>query len=77
MRKPVFCICENKGSDQLWGNRATDQRLQFRFIDSAIPLLPKSEISSFRGWSCEPNNQLLNVCTTSVTEGEVARVKLV
>ena len=25
--------------------------------------------------SCEPNNQL-NVCTTSVTEGEVARVKL-
>ena len=25
---------------------------------------------------CEPNNQL-NVCTTSVTEGEVARVKLV
>ena len=28
------------------------------------------------GRSCEPNNQL-NVCTTSVTEGEVARVKLV
>ena len=25
---------------------------------------------------CEPNNQL-NVCTTSVTEGEVAGVKLV
>ena len=31
---------------------------------------------NFRGWSCEPNNQL-NVCTTSVTEGEVAGVKLV
>ena len=31
---------------------------------------------TFRGWSCEPNNQL-NVCTTSVTEGEVARVKQV
>ena len=29
-----------------------------------------------RGWSCEPNNQL-NVCTTSVTEGEVAGVKIV
>ena len=29
-----------------------------------------------RGWSCEPNNQL-NVCTTSVTEGEVGPVKLV
>ena len=32
--------------------------------------------SIVRGWSCEPNNQL-NVCTTSVTEGEVAGVKLV
>ena len=28
------------------------------------------------GWSCEPNIQL-NICTTSVTEGEVAHVKLV
>ena len=32
--------------------------------------------SVVRGWSCEPNNQL-NVCTTSVTEGEVGPVKLV
>ena len=30
----------------------------------------------FFGVSCEQNNQL-NVCTTSVTEVEVARVKLV
>ena len=29
-----------------------------------------------RGWSCEPNNHI-NVCTTSVTEGEVGAVKLV
>ena len=37
-----------------------------------------SKISDLRvrGWSCEPNNQL-NVCTTSVTEGKVAGVKLV
>ena len=28
------------------------------------------------GWSCGPGGQL-NVCTTSVTEGEVARVRLV
>ena len=28
-----------------------------------------------RGLSCEPNNQL-DVCTTSATEGEVARIKL-
>ena len=44
MRKPTFCICENKDVDQLRGNREADQRLCFRYIDSAIPLLSKSEI---------------------------------
>ena len=39
MRKPTFCICENKGADQLHGNRAADQHLCFRYIDSTIPLL--------------------------------------
>ena len=39
MRKPAFCICENKGADQLRGNREADQRLCFRYIDSTIPLL--------------------------------------
>ena len=46
MRKPDFCICENKDADQLHGNREADQRLCFRFTDSTIPLLSKSEISS-------------------------------
>ena len=46
MRKPTFCICENKDADQLRGNREADQRLCFRQIDSTIPLLSKSEISS-------------------------------
>ena len=46
MRKPTFCICENKDADQLRGNREADQRLCFRFIDSTIPLLSKSKISS-------------------------------
>ena len=48
MRKPFFCICENKDADQLRGNREADQRLCFRYTDSTIPLLPKSEISSFQ-----------------------------
>ena len=47
MRKRDFCICENKDADQLRGNREADQRLCFRYTDSTIPLLPKSEISSF------------------------------
>ena len=45
MRKPAFCICENKDADQL---RGADQRLCFRYVDSTIPLLSKSEISSLR-----------------------------
>ena len=46
MRKPAFCICENKVADQLRGIREADQRLCFRYIDSTIPPLSKSEISS-------------------------------
>ena len=46
VRKPAFCICENKKADQLRGDREADQRLCFCYTDSTIPLLPKSEISS-------------------------------
>ena len=46
MRKPDFCICENKAADQLRGNREADQRLCFRYFDSTTPLCPKSEISN-------------------------------
>ena len=47
VRKPDFCLGENKGADQLRGNREADQRLCFRYTDSTISLLLKSEISSF------------------------------
>ena len=47
MEKPTICIGENKDADQLRGNREADQRLCFRYKDSTIPLLLKSEISSF------------------------------
>ena len=39
MRKPTFCICENKDADQLRRDREADQRLCFRYIDCTIPLL--------------------------------------
>ena len=45
VRKPDFCLGENKGADQLRGNREADQRLCFRYSDRTIPLLLKSEIS--------------------------------
>ena len=49
--KPAFCICENKDTDQLRGNREADQRLCFRYTDSTISLLPKYEISSLQPFS--------------------------
>ena len=46
MRKPSVCICENKGTDQLFGNRAADQCPCFCYIASTIPLFPISKPSS-------------------------------
>ena len=46
IRKPAFCICENKGADQLGSNSIADYRLCFSYIHSTIPLLSKSEFSS-------------------------------
>ena len=46
MRKPAFCICKNKGADQLHRSRIADECLCFCYIDGTILLLPKSKISS-------------------------------
>ena len=46
MRKPAFCITENKEADQLRSKCAADQHLSFCYTDSTIALLPKSEIFS-------------------------------
>ena len=52
MRKPDFCLCENKDADQLCSNGRADQRLYFRYMDSTIPpyLYPKVQDSSFLLW---------------------------
>ena len=47
MRKLDFCLCENKGVDQLRSNCEADQRLCFCHSDSTITHLPENEISSF------------------------------
>ena len=56
MRKPAFCICENKDADQLHGNREADQCLCFRYRDSTIPLLlkPVFQASSCLLWLHSP-----------------------
>ena len=46
MRKPAFCISENKAADQLRSNCASDQCLCFCYIDRTASLLLKSKTSS-------------------------------
>ena len=41
MKKQDFCMCENKGADQLCSNCTADQCLCFRCTDSAIHVLLK------------------------------------
>ena len=50
MRKPDFCLCKNKGADQLCSNCTANQGLCFHYMDSIIPplyLYPKFQDSSF------------------------------
>ena len=47
MRKPDFCLCENKGADQLCSNCEADQPVCFHYTESAISFLLKSKISRF------------------------------
>ena len=46
MRKSSLCICENKGTDQLYCHRTSDKHICLGFIDDIIARLPKSDISS-------------------------------
>ena len=46
MRKPTFCICENKGTDQLRGNCEADQCLCFRYSDSKSPPLLETKFQA-------------------------------
>ena len=56
MRKPDFCICENKDAGQLRSNCAADQRLCFRYTDSTTLyyLNPKFQASSHFLWPYSP-----------------------
>ena len=48
MRKPA----KNKVSDQLHVNRAADQHLCIRYLDSTVPLLPKFQASAVQPGLC-------------------------
>ena len=63
VRKPTICICKNKGADQLHSNCEADQRLCFRYTDSTLPFLLKSEISSFWPDSVTVQPDLCQTCS--------------
>ena len=48
VRKPNFCLYENKGADQLCSNCESDQRLCFRYSD--LYLYRKFQDSNFLLW---------------------------
>ena len=56
LRKPAFCICENKDADQLRGNREADQRLGFaiRIVQFLFYLKPKFNSCSHLLWLYSP-----------------------
>ena len=45
MRKPVYAICNNKGSDQLAHPCSLSSTFVVRYLDSIIPILAKSRVS--------------------------------
>ena len=51
MRKPVQCLCENKGSDQLCSNCTADQRLFYAtgIVQLSLTLNLKFQASSCTG----------------------------
>ena len=56
VRKPGFCICENKAADQLSSNCTPDKCLCHRYMDSTVPpyLNPKVQNSSYLKWLYSP-----------------------
>ena len=56
MRKPAFCICENKDADQLRGNLEADQRLYFRYVDSSFNISSLFHFSLHKNVTTEGTN---------------------
>ena len=76
MIKSDFCLCENKGADQLCSYSTADQRLCFRYMDSTIPLL-KSRTSSFKAASVTSQTGLCQTWSeTTMTCFLASRLKI-
>ena len=67
MIKPAFCICENKGADQLRSTHAADQRQRLCFHSGLSRVREKSgKLKSFQGQEivrefCKLSGKLRNI----------------
>ena len=73
MTKPEFCLCQNKGTDQHHSHCEADQRLCFRYMDTTIPLLPKSESSSIYPSSVDAQRRLCRTWSETPETGFLCR----
>ena len=71
MRTPAFGICGNWPKSAARLSQA-DQRLCFRYIDSTIPLLPKSKISSLEPSSVAKQSGLCQTWSVTPKTGFLA-----
>ena len=50
MRKPAIAYAKNKGTNELRSYCAADQRLCFDYMNSTVPIPPKSKIAHHPVW---------------------------
>ena len=85
VRKPSFCIWENKDADQLRGSREAVLRHCFRYLDRAIPLFSKLQassnlhdqwLSSLFGRSRECHNKITKPIPSTKKKGKLSRTEI-
>ena len=72
VRKWDYCLCEIKGAVQLRSNCEADQHLCFRYMDNTIPVLLKSNFTSFLAASVAVQTGLCQTWSETLKTGFLA-----
>ena len=72
MRKWDYCLYKNKGAVQLCSNCEADQHLCFRYMDNTIPVLLKSDFTSFLAASVTVQTGLCQTWSETLKTGIIA-----
>ena len=73
MTKQDFCLCGNKGADQLCCNCTAHWRLCFHYTDSTVPPLPIAKNSRFLLSSVTAQTGLCRTCSGTPKSGFLGR----